>query len=145
MFNQKRGLSDVITTLLIILLAIAAVAILWVFVGPALRGGGVSVKTATDCLDTKIEVTACRVSGNQISILNNAGSSIVTNVIVEDANGVIRSTSKTTTIAAFRSLTVSPTPAIVANDIARAIPIITGTDGKERPCEQQASVQIKCA
>ncbi len=36
----KRGLSDVITTVLIILLVLAAVIIIWVFVAPALRDAG---------------------------------------------------------------------------------------------------------
>ncbi len=44
---NKRGLSDVITTVLIILLVLAAVIIIWVFVAPALRDAGSQVDSGT--------------------------------------------------------------------------------------------------
>ena len=57
MINNKRGLSDVVTTVLIILLAIAAVVIVWSFVAPTLRGAG--EKLNISCIQTDLEITNC--------------------------------------------------------------------------------------
>ncbi len=57
MYKNKRGLSDVVTTVLIILLAIAAVLIVWSFVKPAIQKAGESLTTS--CIELELEPTSC--------------------------------------------------------------------------------------
>ncbi|MBX4212572.1 hypothetical protein KW787_03925 [Candidatus Pacearchaeota archaeon] len=42
---SKKGLSDVVTTVLIILLVLAAIAVVWAFLRPALKKGAQSIET----------------------------------------------------------------------------------------------------
>lgn len=56
-FNEKRGLSDVISTVLIILLVLSAVVIVWVFVRQAIQNSGERINA--DCLTTEVEPVSC--------------------------------------------------------------------------------------
>ncbi len=58
--RSKRGLSDIVTTALIILLVAVAVAAVWSFVSPALRGTGVQFTQTSVCVSNLIEPLACR-------------------------------------------------------------------------------------
>ena len=57
--NNKKGLSDVVATVLIILLALAAVVIVWSFVSPSLRNTGSQIDVQSKCLATEVKPTAC--------------------------------------------------------------------------------------
>ncbi len=56
---NKKALSDVVTTVLIILLAIAAIAIVWSFVQPTLKGAG--EKLSADCIQLEVIPTLCTI------------------------------------------------------------------------------------
>lgn len=58
MINQKRGLSDVVTVSLIILLAIAAVVIVWTFLRPTLENTGKEIAGA-NCLTVEAKAISC--------------------------------------------------------------------------------------
>lgn len=62
----KRGLSDVVSTVLIILLVVAAVAAVWVFIQPTLKNAGDAVEKGTVCLTSTVEPIAC-VAGVAVS------------------------------------------------------------------------------
>ena len=57
MAKNKRGLSAVVITLIIILLSLVSIGILWVVVGKIIGGGTKEIETSGKCLNTKIEVT----------------------------------------------------------------------------------------
>ena len=57
--NNKRGLSDVLATLMIILLVLVAVGIIWVVVRNVVQGGSEQVDLGTKCL--AVDVSAVRV------------------------------------------------------------------------------------
>jgi FlaG/FlaF family flagellin (archaellin) len=57
--ENKRGLSDVVTTVLIVLLTIVAIAILWSFLQPMFTNSGKQVQTQQECLALSLEVTNC--------------------------------------------------------------------------------------
>src|SRR3989344_3745134 len=59
MITNRKGLSDVVTTVLIILLVVAAVAVLWNFLQPFLLKTGSSIQKGQTCIDNKIEPIAC--------------------------------------------------------------------------------------
>ena len=57
--NSKRGLSDVVTTVLIILLAVAAVSALWIIVKPLIDKSGATLSNNELCLKNNVEIKAC--------------------------------------------------------------------------------------
>ena len=57
MLNNKKGLSAIIVTLILILLSIVAVGIVWVVVNNILKGETGKVGTGTACLETNVEAT----------------------------------------------------------------------------------------
>jgi len=69
--NNKKGLSAIIGTLLIILLVIVAVGIIWVVIRGTLEGGVEDLDIGAKCLDSSIKVTA-------VDCLATAGTCAVT-------------------------------------------------------------------
>ena len=74
--NNKRGLSNVIVVVLLILLAIAAVSIMWGVLSNVLQRTGAQLSTATDCLEIKLEV----VSANYDKINKELSATIQRNI-----------------------------------------------------------------
>ena len=61
-YGKKRGLSDVVTTVLIILLVLAAVAIIWGYLRGSLVSSGQQVTGQTACLNLDLKTIACNLS-----------------------------------------------------------------------------------
>ena len=68
---NRKGLSDVVTTVLIILLVIAAIAIIWGFIGPTLNNAGVNVRIQALCSTITAKATACT-AGNYTDNMGTA-------------------------------------------------------------------------
>ncbi len=62
MIQNKKGLSDIVTTALIILLVAVAVAAIWAFIAPALRGTGTQFTKTQVCVSNIIEPITCKTS-----------------------------------------------------------------------------------
>ena len=60
MIQNKKGLSDIVTTTLIILLVAVSVAAIWAFVSPALRGTGTQFQKTQVCVSNIIEPLTCK-------------------------------------------------------------------------------------
>ncbi len=77
--NNKKGVSDVITTVLMILLVIAAIGILWLVVSRFVKTGTESVGSSSDCLTTTLDIESAVVngtSGNLTARVKRSGSSV---------------------------------------------------------------------
>ncbi len=83
---NKRGLSDVVTTVLIILIAIAAVIIIWNFVSPAIRnaGEGISPELITTSFSVKSVVTDGALEAVIVERKAGAGDVTSLKVVLED-------------------------------------------------------------
>lgn len=57
MNNNKKGLSTIVATLLIILLTLVAVGIIWVVVRNVVQGGSEQIDLSTKCLATDVAAT----------------------------------------------------------------------------------------
>ena len=57
MLNNKKGLSAVITTLIIILLVLVAVGIVWVIVRGIVEEGAIDVEYKLKCMDVNVRAT----------------------------------------------------------------------------------------
>lgn len=62
MINNKRGLSAVVTTLIIILLVLVAIGIIWVVIRNVIEGGTETADYAVKCLAVDIRATALNCS-----------------------------------------------------------------------------------
>ena len=81
MINQKRGLSDVVSVSLIILLAIAAVVIVWSFVRPTLESTGKEI-SGGNCLAVEAQVISCTILAGVASVVveNGPGQTTIDSV-----------------------------------------------------------------
>ena len=75
---KKRGLSDVVAVTLIILLAIAAVVIVWAFVSNMLKDTGEQIKA--DCLTASIKPISCNITSNETIVESGSGDAILSKV-----------------------------------------------------------------
>lgn len=57
--KNKKGLSDVVTIVLIILLALAAVGIIWAFIKPTIENTGSGIDLSAQCFNTEVKPTRC--------------------------------------------------------------------------------------
>ena len=78
MFRQKRGLSDVITVALIILLAISAVVIVWTFVRQTLESTGKEISST--CVRVDVRPISCSTSSPNVVVENGPGDITVDSV-----------------------------------------------------------------
>jgi len=85
MFNQKRGLSTVVTTLIIILLVLVAIGIIWIVVKSVIETGSKSVDYAVKCLNVDVRATsvACDTSASAIcnvTVSRKAGGDAISGI-----------------------------------------------------------------
>ena len=59
---NKRGLSTIVVTLIIILISLVAVGIVWVVVNNLIKGGAGSAEIAAKCIGVTVEATAVNCS-----------------------------------------------------------------------------------
>jgi len=72
--NNKKGLSDVITTVLIVLLTLVAVGLLWGFLSPLFLESGEKINTAKACLSVDLTIAGCVVDGNNADVTVRRGA-----------------------------------------------------------------------
>ena len=152
--NNKKGLSDVVATVLIILLALAAVVIVWSFVSPSLRSSGTQINVQTKCLAMELKPTNCKLSTtplttsvtyqlaggekpNKIRFLFE-GAGGTTDISAIDVTGTDIPDSLETKNKSL--ITYSLGPPIKVSLVA----VILGDDGKEYNCSP-SPVKIDCA
>jgi len=86
---NKKAISAVVTTVLIILISIAAVIILWIVIRPMIEQTGSAL--GGSCLDVQLEVTGCNPTDNKVTVKRGAGGGEiagVTIVVKKDADTV---------------------------------------------------------
>ena len=87
MFINKKGVSEVVANVLIILLVIVGVAVIWQVVTPTFDKGASSIK-ATDCLSLSLEAVSCKLT-EKVIIQRGSGPGTLTGLklIFENAVG----------------------------------------------------------
>lgn len=90
MINDKKGLSEVVTTLIIILLVLVAIGIVWVVVNNVLQSGTEQTEISAKCLLIDIKATAvnCAAGNCAVTYKRNAGGDDVDGIIIILSNGV---------------------------------------------------------
>ena len=78
MIKQKKGLSTVVTTLIIILLVLVAVGIIWIVVRGVIEGGTKEIDYGVKCLKTDVRATAatCDAASCDVNLYRKKGASL---------------------------------------------------------------------
>ncbi|MBU0906539.1 MAG: hypothetical protein KKD18_02310 [Nanoarchaeota archaeon] len=90
---NKRGLSNIVATVLIILLALAAVAIVWGFLRPTFDRTAQNTALRTACYQVELEPVTCTfgtgsIVGGSYKLVSNDPLLTSVLVIFEDADGL---------------------------------------------------------
>ena len=144
MFGEKRGLSDVVTVSLIILLAIAAVVIVWTFVRPTIEGAGKQVKSGGSCVGMDVAPESCTKADGSVRVNLAGGEITLTTVqlIYYNAVGESKSVASTCTIAPLETKNCLPTggPPVLTGGITK-VAVAGVIDGKACPSSE---VTVNC-
>ena len=132
--KNRKGLSDVVTVVLIILLALAAVVIVANFILPFIRGTGGELSAATACLDITVEPTACSVASGVTIKLVSAGDTPTADIklkaLVKQTATVITGTVAAPSVGATAIVTFGAGTVASGNTVTATAVIADGsTDG----------------
>ncbi len=149
--DNKKGLSDVIATVLIILLALAAVVIVWSFVSPSLRGTGSQINVQTKCLAMELKPTNCKItSSSEVNVTYQLAGGDKPNKIkflFEGASGTTDMSSTELIGSDIPDSLETKTKANIAytGTISKVslVAVVLGDDGKEYNCNP-SPVKIDC-
>lgn len=148
MMRNEKGLSDVITTVLIVLLALAAVVIIWGFVRPALERGGEGITKQSVCFDVDIQPTTCTAGAAgtaTVSYKNNGGQEVsAVNIIVENPTTGQTNVESGSGITPYGSVPNEQIDnfAIAAGDNVRVAAVVL-SDGESYSCDP-APTSVDC-
>lgn len=90
MSNDKKGLSEVVTTLIIILLVLVAIGIVWVVVNNVLQSGTQQTEISAKCLQVDIKATAAQCTAGgvcNVTYRRSAGGDDIDGIVVVLSNG----------------------------------------------------------
>jgi len=76
----KRGISDLVTAILIILLVLGAVAIVWAVVRPTVSESAGQI--TTECVTLSLEITGVNTTSEKVSVKRGAGAADLTKIKV---------------------------------------------------------------
>ena len=150
MIYDKRGLSAIIVTLILILLAIVAVGVVWVVVNNVLESGEGRVNLGSACLEVDVEPTAATSSDGitySVTMTRSAGGDEIAGVkvIISNATGSYVHT-ELGNIAPLATKTIPitmPAGEVVANaNKVEVIPYFTDASGNEQLCSVANPLEI---
>ena len=152
--KNKKGVSDVITTVLIILLVLAAVAIIGGILLRNISQAGSKIETSTGCVELDVQPVSC--SGIASTTTAGVGARILAqrgsrgaNLQISKINAVVEKGDGT---SASGSISVIPAALATGNiDVITSAPrksasisaTLLGTDGSEQTCEL-SNVKVNC-
>jgi len=91
MIKDKRGLSEVVTTIITILLVLVAIGIVWAVINNVLQSGTEQTENAAKCLQVDIKATAATCSGTgvcNVTYRRSSGGDDIDGIKIVLGNGV---------------------------------------------------------
>lgn len=152
--KNKKGLSDVVTIVLIILLALAAVGIIWAFIKPTIENTGGGIDLSAQCFNTEVKPTKCTTTDTDSD--GNIDSAIVTVQLAkgkaDEVIAILELDDGTTQVQTVTAPTLLGTAqitfdlaAITGNPTkANAAAIISDDNGNTKTCDVSPTV-AQCA
>ena len=154
MMTNRKGLSDVVTTVLVILLVIVAIATIWAFVQRPVQQAGTQVGKATACagvelqllsceknvtvpadINTKLKIAQGTAAGVRFIVNQADGTTQVFGDAASEVKGTIPTTLNTGTVYIVGGVTGASNPVRIS-----AVPIVTADDGSTVTCAETAKV-----
>jgi len=92
MLNNKKGLSTVVTTLIIILLVLVAIGIIWVVVRGVIEQGSGQIKASTQCNQVDVRITnvpssTCDGTSCVVTVERRAGGGVIGGIYLTISDG----------------------------------------------------------
>ncbi len=155
MLGNKKGLSDVVTTLLIILVAVAAVAIIGTVVLRNVQKAGTQIDVQQQCQQVILEPVSCDQgtdSNNPDSVFINRKGQDTSNflklrIIVENSLGGVTSYESSIIPAILETKKYTPNDAggftLATGSKVSVAAILRGDDGKDTICEP-STIKATC-
>jgi hypothetical protein len=148
MLYNKKGLSTIVTTLIIILLVLVAIGIIWVVIRGVIEQGTSQITIDTKCLNTDVRATrvVCSAGSCDVTLLRKAGSDAMDGVKLVFHNNLGNSSAVLTgytgdiTLLATQQATGLTTgitlPTTAGEDSVDVVPYFKDEKGQERLCTQ---------
>ena len=89
--KNKRGLSTIVATVLIVLLALAAISVIWYYINNVLVSTGESIDLAQRCLQTEVRPTGCSATEGTVQVQYLSGNATQVIGIIKDVDGTTNS------------------------------------------------------
>lgn len=148
--ENKRALSDVVTTVLIILLALAAIVLVWSFVKPTLQNAGESL--SADCIQLQLEPKSCITNSTMdASVVYQWKSGDVelsgVKVIIEDETGasVVADGASPSEVLASGSTSLAYGSDLTGSILkAKVVGVIAKSNGESQTCPADGAQEITC-
>ncbi len=143
--ENKKGLSTIVVTLMIILLVIVAVGIVWVVVRNFIGSGTESIEISAKCLEVDIKATAVvNTAGTtyDVTLARTASGEAIEGVKIVFFNAADNASSVVDVpgnIAPLITVTKSVDGQIVDSNKVEVTPYFKDASGNEKPCLQTSS------
>jgi len=150
MIENKRGLSDIVITLLIVVLSLVAIGGVWVVVGNVLTGQNKQASNTAKCMGITIEATRVNCSNGATNkmctvALSKIGTETISGakLIFKNITSGVQSSAAVDFSGDVAELvgTVKTVDTLVVNanglNTVEVIPYFTDTSGNVQPCQQQ--------
>ena len=148
---NRKGLSDVITTVLIILVALVAVAIIGTLIINNLNKSSARIDTSTACqgVSTEVKPLKCTATNGVVSIQRgtDASGAVLSGfkLIYTTTAGASTPSDSTGTLAAYETKDFTPA-SYTSTGVAsvKIAPVVKTTDGKTAACDV-IPIAVDCA
>lgn len=140
MIHTKKGLSTVVTTLIIILLVLVAIGIIWVVIRGVIDEGASNIEFGAKCLQVDIKATRVNNTGGttyDVTLARSATGEAVTGVKLvffspSETSNVIDSPGN---IDVLSTVTRNIDGQIVAANKVEVTPYLQNSEGIDQPCQ----------
>ena len=145
--TNKKGLSNVVATVLIVLLALAAIAIVWSFIAPTLRNTGSSINLQEKCLNADVRPISCTMAGTTATVtLRGDAGDIFEVVAIVVSNDSSRKVGTATAPELLTTTTVDVTGIAGTAESAKATAIVSDPDDASRTLTcPESTFSVPCA
>jgi len=153
MIKNKKGLSNVIATVLIILLALAAVVIIWTFIRASIQQTGESSDLANRCLNSEVVPVSCNAGTDTVIVKLSRGEASFVKAVAENPttgvasvsdNSFVNPADTSQAVDVLETVTVNAGITINSGDVVSAAVGYVLQDGSFAVCDASPA-KITCA
>lgn len=145
MVGNKRGLSDIVTNVLIVLLVLVAVGIIWFFIQPFIRDGVSGITSDAYTINLGIQSRSVTDDGTNVTLIVKRGAGKGTlvgfNIIITDVNDNSKVVRRNIALNELETIIVSEDYRALGLGAVKSVavvPIIADQEGKEQNGQQSA-------